>query len=546
MLVLKTESCKNKEGKNYSDLIFSIIILMGILGLNAWFLLVRGKAYIDSDMASNFVAAVFFNSEHTWASKNWYYSTIVGLLADTNVYQFVLLFCKNNWNIARTIGVLIMQGLLVFETIRFALRIKINRGMAVLLAAVTISPLSYWLFLMIGFGAYYIPNAFFALLALNLLFGYIDSENHNKKLIYIASMGIVGAISGINGIKALVFPYGPLVLTAALFAYFTFRKNPEEIKNKNANAWKFAVGSIISMISFGIGFIVNMLVIAKVFVVESHDNMSWAPFNLTNVFDGMSDCFALLGYQNDEHLNWLMNGRMSRSVFSLQGIANLFGIVLIFCLIVSVCRLIGRYEGLSDVNKLILLLFISSLAVGVVIFKFTEGYTTSPAYWVPLYPIMLIIMAIERNTETFTFEASKQVALIMVLVCVLVTSFSTIKLYQESPLYANPQLENVAKWLKDNGYEKGYATFWQSNAVTYLTDGNIEMWSVYGFDSLELNKWLQKKSHENNPEGDRIFALIGPNDELDREVFLQYMDTRHGNPEIVYSDDEGYIVVEYK
>ena len=72
------------------------------------------------------------------------------------------------------------------------------------------------------------------------------------------------------------------------------------------------------------------------------------------------------------------------------------------------------------------------------------------------------------------------------------------------------------------------------------------MWSVYGFDSLELDKWLQKASHNEKPEGDKIFALIGPKDELDRDVFLQYMNTEPGIPEIVYQDDEGYIVVEYK
>ena len=141
---------------------------------------------------------------------------------------------------------------------------------------------------------------------------------------------------------------------------------------------------------------------------------------------------------------------------------------------------------------------------------------------------------------------SPSVIALMLTFCVAVTSVSTIKLYQEAPMHANPQLVNVAKWLEDNGYEKGYGTFWNSNSVTFLTNGKIDMWSVYGFDSLELDKWLQKTSHNEKPDGDKIFALIGPKDELDRDVFLQYMNTEPGIPEIVYQDDEGYIVVEYK
>ena len=74
----------------------SFIILVFIIGFNAWFLLVRGNSYIDSDMASNFLAAVVNNSESTLMSTNWYYSTSAELFSDTSIYQIILLFIKNN------------------------------------------------------------------------------------------------------------------------------------------------------------------------------------------------------------------------------------------------------------------------------------------------------------------------------------------------------------------------------------------------------------------------------------------------------------------
>ena len=40
-------------------------------------------------------------------------------------------------------------------------------------------------------------------------------------------------------------------------------------------------------------------------------------------------------------------------------------------------------------------------------------------------------------------------------------------------MHAKPQLVNVAKWLEENGYEKGYGTFWNSNSVTFLTNGKL-------------------------------------------------------------------------
>lgn len=546
--LIRSISDKIKE-KKHLGLAVSILILLLTFCVNAWFLLTRGRAYIDSDMASNFVAAVNNNSEGTLLSKNWYYSTVAEIFRDTNVYQLVLLFIKNNWALARTVGVLLMQLILVVTFLIFARMINLSRKNAVISAAFLISPLCYWLFLMIGFGAYYIQNTTFALLTIIAVLWYpkIEEKNVNLKTVICILLAVVtGIISGINGIKSVIFPYGPLMVATVFIAFFALRKDTEKIKKYDCFEWKWLKIVIVSIFSFGIGYILNIVYISKNFYYESKDNISFAPFDITKVFGGISDCLALLGYQNDQHLNWLLQGKLSRSVFSLQGIANLFAILLIAYLVFSIIRLIQRFNVLSNEQKALLYFFASALIVGTVILKFTEGYDTTPAYWIPVYPLMIAILMLELETEDYRFDITKIAVLITMVICVSITSISSVKLYQETPLYGNPQMDNIAKWLEDNGYEKGYATFWQSNVLTYLTDGHIEMWTVYGFDNLELNKWLQKMSHDERPEGEKIFALIGPNDDLDREVFLQYMNTEPGTPEIVYQDDQGYIVVEYR
>ena len=78
-----------------------------------------------------------------------------------------------------------------------------------------------------------------------------------------------------------------------------------------------------------------------------------------------------------------------------------------------------------------------------------------------------------------------------------------------------------------------------------MTNGNVDVWTVFEFNKLTVYEWLQNKSHANPPTDDRIFALIGPDDNLDRENFLQYMDPSPGIPRIVYQDEYGYILVEY-
>lgn len=538
---VKSLICKN------SKLAISTLVLAVIFFFNGWFLLVRGAAYIDSDMASNFIAAVYNNADHSIMSRNWYYSTGICLFTDVNIFQIVLLILKDNWLVARAVGVLIMQILLVLQVVFFSKQINAEWYEAVLFAAFSVAPISYWLLLMIGFGAYYIPMTAHSMLILAVVLWYAQKNAGKiKEYVCYAVLALEGTVQGICGIKSAIYPYGPLAITAAILLFLFVRNNANKIKKIDCFEWRFAIATGISLITYGIGFLLNNIYFVRIFKFEGKDEMVWGEFDINAVLEGVSECLSLMGYQSDKHVNFFTSDETLRSVFSLQGIANLFGLVLILGLILSVIRLWQRFNVLSIVHKTVYVLFLSSMFVGCVVYKLTKGYDTSAVYWVPVYPLMFIIIFIEIKTEDLRLRYSKNVLYLAITFCVVVTSISTIKLYQESPMHANPQLVNVVKWLQDNGYKKGYGSFWQCNSVAFLSNGDIEMWDVYGLDNLELHKWLQPKSHDNPPEGDRIFSLIGPKSEIDREAFLQYMNTEPGIPEIVYKDNFGYIVVEYK
>lgn len=124
MSLVQINNTKEVERKEYmadkfknrialKELVLPYIILITVLGVNTWFLFVRENSYIDSDMASSVLAAVNANAEHTLLSRNWYYSTGIGVCLDTHIFQFVLLFIKDNLFLVRTIGVLLMQIFLI-------------------------------------------------------------------------------------------------------------------------------------------------------------------------------------------------------------------------------------------------------------------------------------------------------------------------------------------------------------------------------------------------------------------------------------------------
>jgi hypothetical protein len=82
------------------------------------------------------------------------------------------------------------------------------------------------------------------------------------------------------------------------------------------------------------------------------------------------------------------------------------------------------------------------------------------------------------------------------------------------------QREAVAAIL-EQGYTQGYATFWNANVLTELSDGQLEIWQWSDdkqvIDNLEdfndVYPWLQAKSHlETVPEG-KVFVLLSANED---------------------------------
>ena len=81
--------------------------------------------------------------------------------------------------------------------------------------------------------------------------------------------------------------------------------------------------------------------------------------------------------------------------------------------------------------------------------------------------------------------------------------------------YENERLQGVGDYLKKEGLEYGYATFWNSNIITLLTDSDVQ---VAPIEQIEGNLLIRKYQSNNNwyeEDGyDRYFILL-TSDELE-------------------------------
>lgn len=100
------------------------------------------------------------------------------------------------------------------------------------------------------------------------------------------------------------------------------------------------------------GLIFNMTVLTNNYSFETQSYIEWG-IQFTNIMKGIFEYLSQFGYQFDNHI-WLLSRETSNiSCFSIQGIANLFGIMMAVAIVFSVIRVIARYRILSFFSRLL-------------------------------------------------------------------------------------------------------------------------------------------------------------------------------------------------
>ncbi|MBS7029451.1 MAG: hypothetical protein KH132_13350, partial [Faecalibacterium prausnitzii] len=104
----------------------------------------------------------------------------------------------------------------------------------------------------------------------------------------------------------------------------------------------------------------------------------------------------------------------------------------------------------------------------------------------------------------------------------------------------------IADKMVAEGYENGYATFWNGNVMTELSGGKIQMWvwrdatlDQHGPDVDEIYPWLQLTSHDTERPTGKVFVLFS------REEFGNNPWKQNLQPEDVIYESEEYVVMGY-
>ena len=494
-----------------------------------WYQLVPGKWIVDSDLASEMILSDLLNKEGTIISHNWFYSTELKVVNLQWFYRLGLLIFPNDWHLARTFGMAITLALFAAAMLFFVKCAGLGRA-GLWMVGTLLWPFGQHYLVYAIYGGYYLVYTFFYMLVLALVLRSLNADKKHCALQWVLAC-VITAVAGMNGVKQLMVFHAPLCLAAAILLVLA-------LHSCGKTDWKAALdvcrkevrllaASLVTAVAAAAGYFVSNAVLSRMYDFKSYNFIVWNRdedwFTLDRI---LMDFFHEFGYENGS------------GVFHVGGIAAAVGLLLGCWMFFCIVRLLLRLDKLERNDKLLVLLLVAMLAVcGVAYTYFHEYYLY---FWLMNMPVAIAVMAVEIKTEDFHILGARQLLGVGLAACFTLCAVSTVRQEQEHPYLAHKGLNTAAEWLVDNGYTQGYSTFWNGNAMTELTSGKLEVWTLQSLDRDDVPNWLQPKSHlTTDPEHPFLLIDTETDGPAENAKLIQYGDCTE-----VYNDGR-YVIYDF-
>ena len=494
-----------------------------------WYQLVPGKWIVDSDLASEMILSDLLNKEGTIISHNWFYSTELKVVNLQWFYRLGLLIFPNDWHLARTFGMAITLALFAAAMLFFVKCAGLGRA-GLWMVGTLLWPFGQHYLVYAIYGGYYLVYTFFYMLVLALVLRSLNADKKHCALQWVLAC-VITAVAGMNGVKQLMVFHAPLCLAAAILLVLALRScgktNWKAALDACRKEVRLLAASLVTAVAAAAGYFVSNAVLSRMYDFKSYNFIVWNRdedwFTLDRI---LMDFFHEFGYENGS------------GVFHFGGIAAAVGLLLGCWMFFCIVRLLLRLDKLERNDKLLVLLLVAMLAVcGVAYTYFHEYYLY---FWLMNMPVAIAVMAVEIKTEDFHILGARQLLGVGLAACFTLCAVSTVRQEQEHPYLAHKGLNTAAEWLVDNGYTQGYSTFWNGNAMTELTSGKLEVWTLQSLDRDDVPNWLQPKSHlTTDPEHPFLLIDTETDGPVENAKLIQYGDCTE-----VYNDGR-YVIYDF-
>ncbi len=512
-----------------------------LLLLNVFF----GDHWLDSDMAAEMIFSKLIAEEGgLLTSKKWYYSTEFRVLY-TQLFMVPLFYVFEDWHVIRTITNLLTYALMLGSYYYFMKPMKVRKGTVVFSSVILLLPFSETFVTHMQMGNTYMPHVIIVFFCFGMFLRLSEQRRllEKKNILLFVIYLLLCVVCGMSGVRYMLALQAPLGITAVYYIMRSdaYGKLRTEISRERVTQvlagerLQYLTYSIFGALGALVGYGINVTVIAKKYPFQTYEVT-----NFIKVFQGIlvertqdtiANLLMLFGYIEEKGFLSL------RGLISLIAFAMLFGIVM---LVKRVGKLLKKataeeVESLGH-KRFVTYFFVIAFALNTFVFLFTTSTIVS-RYYITVFIFVLPLLCIYFENEKLPWDK----LLVSLFLCGCL-GLSTMKcVYSFVDKDKNAEEKKVAAFLVENEYSFGYASYWNANIMTELTDGIVEVANIGEFEELSFFRWSSPmKYYEEGYHQGKSFLLMTVEQFVEEE---QLPVVKKGD--VVY-EDENYVVLHYE
>ena len=439
---------------------FAVTALVLALGFISVFSYQYGWQWLDSDHSSEMILGKLLSKENVLVSKNWLYSTEIRLVYQTifTMPLFKLFGHYENWALIRSLNILLNNLVFILSYMFLMKQVKIQTKWILISSFFLITPLSMEYWDIVTFGGYYIffIAQFFCCLALFITLTCHDNTP-KKTTVFFVLFTISSFLLGIQGIRSMFAFYVPLLIACM---YMRLHKKVFLLFLGGYGFIACCAGyAVNSLLHFRYSFGFQMYQDARIdnlfanFIPKLSRNLAY----LAGFF-GLSDGSPVLSAQG---------------LFSVAALIGTFVLLWIVFGILRKVRLQNDAKETEQGQQLIPVFFAVSVIFNIFIFVVTT-YSIAERYFIPFMIFYIPLAAILFEYAEKTYSHLKR-AVIVCAILLFIIGQSCLNFQNMVTRDFNTIRKGYIQYLLDNDLNFGFATHWNANVTTELTNGGIEI-----------------------------------------------------------------------
>lgn len=311
---------------------------------------------------------------------------------------------------------------------------------------------------------YYSLGIFFLLIGLALILKCIRAEETKEQQLGYRSYIILfiwTTLCSMNGVQSLTI-YGIPVLGAVVAERF-FDIHTSLADRKNIRRYVIIAILVLGMIlGLVLGKVANGNLVAG--YAEAYSKFSESSEWINNLLAFFPKFFTLLGVKINEHM----------ILYSVEGVCNLLRIICAIILIIVPVVMAFMYRKFQDISYRLMILVHHFMTL-LIMMGWIFG-KLSAANW-RLSPIVvtstvLCIMFIRWIVKDADYKRLAAILVIPISCMMMITTNDILHAHQTTE---NANLTNLANYLESKELKYGYATFWQANIITMISDSEVKV-----------------------------------------------------------------------